>query len=88
MASLGSHCDNTSGTKWTTTNVSDCKVVGLRATVKKSQERSPDWHREGVSKAGVLSSGTKNKKGSLDRHRKTVSKLDVPSRGGICATFF
>ena len=81
MGSPGSHCDNTLGTKWTTAKVSDCKVVGLRATVKKSQEGSPDRHREGVSKAGVLSSGTQNKKGSPDRHRKNVSKLDAPSHG-------
>ena len=43
--------------------ISDCKVVGLRATMKKSQEGSPDRHCEGVSKAGMLSSGTRNKRG-------------------------
>ena len=79
MGSPGSR-DNTSGTKWTIAKVSDCKVVGLRAIVKKSQEGSPDRHCEGVSKAGELSSGTENKKGSPDWHHKNLSKLDPTSR--------
>ena len=37
-------------------------MVGLWATMKKSQEESPDRHYKGVSKAGVLSNGTGNKR--------------------------
>ena len=57
----GSHRDNTPGTKWTSTEVLDCKMVGLRAAMTKSQEGSPDRHCKGVSKASVLSRGTRNK---------------------------
>ena len=62
MGSPGSHRDNTPGTKWATTKVSDCEMVGLRATMKKSQEGSQDRHCKGVSKADVLSCGTGNKR--------------------------
>ena len=61
MGSAGSHRDDTPGTKWTSPEVLDCKMVGLRATRIKSQEGSPDRHCKGVSKAHVLSSGTENK---------------------------
>ena len=63
MGSPGSHRDNTPGTERAAAKVSDCKVVGLRATMKKSQEGSPDRHSKGVSKVGVLSSSTRNKRG-------------------------
>ena len=61
MGPPGSHRDNTPGAEWTSTEVLDCKMVGLRAAMTKSQEGSPDRHCKGVSKAGVLSSGTGNK---------------------------
>ena len=63
MGSAGSHHDDTPGTKWTSLEILDCKMVGLRATKIKSQEVSPGRHREGVIKADVISSGTENKGG-------------------------
>ena len=51
-----------SGTKWTSPEVLDRKVDGLRASTIKSQRGSPDRHHEGVSKADVPSSGTGNKR--------------------------
>ena len=80
MGSPGSHRDNTPGTEWTSTEVLDCKMVGLRATMKKSQEGSPDRHCKGVSKAACFQAAPEAK-GSPDRHHKDVSKSDVPSRG-------
>ena len=61
MGSSGSHHDDTPGTKWTSPEILDCKMVGFRAIRIKSQEGSSDRHHEGVSKADVLSSGTGNK---------------------------
>ena len=40
--SAGSHRDDTPGTKWTSLEVLDRKVDGLRATRIKSQRGSPD----------------------------------------------
>ena len=60
MGSPGSRRDNTPGTEWTPTEVLYCKMVSLRATMKKSQEGSQDRHYKGVSKAGVPSGGTRN----------------------------
>ena len=70
MVSPGSHRDNTPGTEWTSPEVSNCKMVGLRATMIKSQEGSPDQHYKGVSKAGVLSDGTGNKRVSRPASRE------------------
>ena len=61
MGSARSHRDDTPGTKWTSPEVLDRKVDGLRVSSIKSQRGSPDQHHEGVSKADVLSSGTGNK---------------------------
>ena len=60
MGSPGSHRNNTPGTEWTS-QIPDFKMAGLRVTMTKSQEGSPDRHCKGVSKAGVLSSGTGSK---------------------------
>ena len=60
MGAPGSRRNNTPGTKRTPAKVSDCKMAGLRAAMKKSQDGSPDRHHEGVSKADVSSSGVGN----------------------------
>ena len=81
MGSPGSHCDNTPGTKWTTTKVSDCKVVGLWATVKKEPGRVSGPAPRRCQQGGQAFKRHQEQKGSPDWHHKNVSKLDVPSRG-------